>query len=258
MKIDNYGKGERGEATLRLLLRSAEAGEVPARIERIILLPIPTTRDGVNISGTDIKIGSLPSEILSGDLVAGYGIPSDVCDGIAFGGGWVYDAAKDEQFLTENAELTALGTLGYILTSEQRSIGECCVGVVGYGRIGKVLLRYLLFFGARVRVFSNREAVRDELCGYGVSTAPIFSDGKAPDFSGVDILINTAPTSLCAGFAKGRVPDNMRVIELASGNNFDGVLGVEALPGVPGKMYPKSAGRAYFNGIMRYIREATV
>jgi D-arabinose 1-dehydrogenase-like Zn-dependent alcohol dehydrogenase len=170
----------------------------------------------------------------------------------------IYDASLDEKFLAENAELTALGTLGYILTSDTKALCERTVGVVGYGRIGKVLLRYLLFFGARVCLYSTKEATRRELCGYGVRTAPLFSDSGVADFSGVDILINTAPTSLAAAFKNRRVPDSMRVIELASGNNFDGISGVEALPAIPGRMYPKSAGRVYFDGIMRALGEGNL
>ena len=253
MKIDNYGTGERADAALRLILRAAEAGEIPEAMEHLVLLPIPSTRDGVHISGSEATLHSALSSLGGGDAVVGYGLPCELVGALRLKGALVYDAALDEEFLLQNAELTALGALGYILTSIKASPSELRFGIVGYGRIGKMLLRYLLFFGARVKLFTSRAELYEELLRYGVEASPIFKKGGAPDFSGVDILINTAPTSLSGGFEKGKV-GAMRIIELASGNNFEGVEGVEYLPGLPGKTYPKSAGAALFSGIMRFIR----
>jgi hypothetical protein len=51
------------------------------------------------------------------------------------------------------------------------------------------------------------------------------------------------------------VPVGTCVIDVASGNNFEGVEGVVRLPSIPEKSYPKSAGRVYFHAIQRYMRE---
>ena len=248
MKIDNYGAGKREAEALRLLLKNED--KISRTIERIVLLPIPTTPDGLNISGCDISLISVISELCGGDLVVGYGLPAEMREVITGSGAAFIDAADDELFLKRN-ELTAIGAIGYILGSCQSEPGEMRFGVVGYGRIGRLLVRYLLFFGARVRVYTTREEVRRELCEYGVSTAPTFTEDGVADFSGLDVLINTAPVSLSAGFRGGTLPGRLRVIELASGKNFEGVAGVERLAGIPGKSYPLSAGRAYFDAIMR-------
>lgn len=254
MKIDNYGTGERCREAMRLLLREAEGGlgEGPSRI---VLLPIPSTRDGKNISGTERSLEEVLLEVGQGEVVAGYGIPEGLSCGLAERGAAVYDGAGDEDFLTENAELTALGTVGYILTTERRAPCELRFGVVGYGRIGRLLVRHLLFLGGRVKIFTSRSGLRRELGRYAVSTAPI---EEALELSEVDILINTAPTDLSHSFPTGRLPRGLRVLELASGKNFQGVEGVELLPSLPGRMYPISAGRAYFRGIMRRIREGII
>ena len=73
------------------------------------------------------------------------------------------------------------------------------------------------------------------------------------DFSGVDILINTAPKDMSKSFPEGKVLKGVRVIELASGDNFHGVEGIEALPSLPGKMYPVSAGRAYAEATLKFL-----
>jgi hypothetical protein len=47
----------------------------------------------------------------------------------------------------------------------------------------------------------------------------------------------------------------MRVIELASGENFPLISGVERLPSIPEKMYPDSAGYLYYKAITRFLKE---
>ena len=71
----------------------------------------------------------------------------------------------------------------------------------------------------------------------------------------LDVLVNTAPSPLAECFAGGKIPRGLCVIEVASGNNFVGVEGVVKLPSIPERSYPKSAGRAYFHAIQRYMRE---
>ena len=83
----------------------------------ILLLPIPTTKDGINVNGTDISLDSLTVGIDSSCAVAGYGIPAAFCERIRALGGEVYDALYDESFQQKNAELTALGALGELLSA---------------------------------------------------------------------------------------------------------------------------------------------
>ena len=133
------------------------------------------------------------------------------------------------------------------MNSSRVSIREMRIGVVGYGRIGKRLTNMLLYLGASVRVFTSREDLRLDLCEYGIATA---ASAKDADLSGLDILINTAPATI---FDKDLIPQRLRIIELASGDNFAGVAGVEKYPSVPAKMFPLSAGRAWGRAIERFL-----
>ncbi|MBO7304935.1 MAG: hypothetical protein J6V09_06905, partial [Clostridia bacterium] len=131
---------------------------------------------------------------------------------------------------------------------------ELRFGVVGYGRIGAELVKMLLFFGARVRVYSSKLSTRMELCALGIDSA----DTKelkvgALSLSDIDILINTAPTDFSGAFTGGVLPAGKRVIELASGNNFSGISGVERLPALPERAYPDSAARAYAAAVERNL-----
>ena len=65
------------------------------------------------------------------------------------------------------------------------------------------------------------------------------------DFSGLDILVNTAPQrTISAKKEKELISCGAKIVELASGNNFSSAELVR-MPAIPDKMYPLSAGRLY-------------
>ena len=254
MKIENYGAGARCEYVMRELLEMESRGEIPPAIERIVLLPIPSSRDRLHVTGTDRLIDDILSDVGDGDLVIGYGIPQASADGASRRGCTVYDAMYDEGFQEENARISAIGALGYILTELGRVPSDMNIGVVGYGRIGSILTRFLLFFGARVRVYTSNEQARAELGACGVESVYLARGERViPDIYDLDLIVNTAPTDLSDTFPDGSLPSGLRLIELASGNNFDGVTCVESLPSIPDRKYPVSAGRIYFRAVMEYI-----
>jgi dipicolinate synthase subunit A len=253
MKIENYGASQRCAEALRLL--SEWASEWPNELG-VILLPIPTTRDGIHITGSTLTIHEVLSEVRRGDVVVGYSIPKDASEYIISRGGRVCDVSGDEEFLDENAFISAVGTLEYLLSVSNSAPQDMHAGIIGYGRIGRHLARILLFLGAKIRIYTSKNATRVALGGLGVETREL--DYNAPsldDIEDLDVLINTAPSPLSACFKEKKVPVGTCVIDVASGNNFEGVEGVVRLPSIPEKNYPKSAGRVYFHAIQRYMRE---
>ena len=246
MNIETYGTGERLAVAARL------CAELP--VSHLVLLPVPTTKDNVCVSKTDIPLIDTLCNLTSGSVLVGYGLPNEYKKCAEKMGSTVLDLCYDEDFRAENADLSALGTLGYILSSERRAPCDISFGVIGYGRIGSRITRMLMFLGARVKVYTTREGVRIALGECGVDSVCI-SEGNCQsyDFSGIQVLINTAPKDMSKSFLGGKIPDGMRVIELASGNNFDGVDGVERLPSIPEKMYPESAGSTYTRAVKRVI-----
>jgi hypothetical protein len=244
MSIETYGTGERLRVAARL---SAELGLKP----HITLLPVPTTRDKKYVANTDILLEDTLENARKGSIIAGYGLPEEYRRCAEALGASVLDLFCDEEYQCENAYLTALGTLGYIMTTDRRAVSDLRFGIVGYGRIGSRLVRMLLFLSAQVRIYTSKLLSRLDLGECGIDSV---SDGEdALDFSGIDVLINTAPKDMRSSFPGGKIPEGMRVIELASGNNFAGVEGVEKLPALPEKMYPESAGSAYFKALKRFI-----
>lgn len=221
------------------------------RYRSLILLPIPSTKDGINVNGTDVSLESLCVGVDSDCVVCGYGLPVWFSDKISSLGGVVYDAIYDESFQEKNAELTALGVLGEIISEKGRAPSEVRFGVIGYGRIGSALVKYLSFLGASPVVFSSRESVRRSLGEWGIETLP---GTELSDFDKIDVLINTAPKCITdregAEFLHSA---GTSLFDLASGENFGGSERVVRLPGVPDRVFPESAGYAYAQAICRHL-----
>ena len=247
MIILSYENSLRSDSCIDYLRNSDVAGSV----ENVILLPIPSTRDNVTILNTKVYINSVIEDVDSETLVCGYGVPSMFKEKAEARGALVFDLSEDESFLLENAYTTAVCTLGIILNTESKMPTDLHIGVVGYGRIGKRLTELLLYIGAQVRVYTSRISVRDELCECGVSSV-LTSEGEF--LQGLDILINTAPARI---FSADIIGEDLRVIDLASGSNFDEGVRVEKYPSIPAKMFPVSAGVAWGKAIEHFLKYNT-
>ena len=243
MIIHSYENSLRSDACTEYLRGSS----ICQTMDNIILLPIPTSRDKTTILNTKIYINDVIELICDKTLISAYGVDDEFISLARERGALVADLARDEEFLLENAYLTALAALGIYLGTTKAAPRDTSVGVVGYGRIGKRLTGLFLYLGARVRVFTSREDTRLELCENGVSASV---SGRDYDLSGLDILINTAPATI---FEKDKIPEDLRIIDLASGDNFIGIDGVEKYPSIPAKMFPTSAGRVWGRTLERYL-----
>ena len=244
MKTLIFGKGERLAECAKVLVCEPSL----SKYSELVILPIPTTQDGTHLSGTDTTLRELVATVGEGSFVLGYGIPAGCVADMEDRGAVVCDALGDEMFLRRNAELTALGTVGVILTSGRVAVGDMKIGILGYGRIGSQLMRILLFLGARVKVYTRKNSTRVELSGYGID-AELSADGN---YDGLDFLINTAPQRILSADVIRRVGERGRVIDLASGDNFPEGVEITKLGGIPGIMYPASAGRIYAAAAVRY------
>ena len=131
MEIRTFGGGGRiRECESRLLLLG---DKLP--IKHLLLLPIPTTRDKKYISATGTPLYDLPTLCREGTFVAGYNIPGDLKEEMEKRGALVFEAALDEDFLLENAEITARGAVGSLLCDTRLDISDMKIGIIGYGRI---------------------------------------------------------------------------------------------------------------------------
>ena len=215
---------------------------------RIHLLPIPTK----GLLGNKAACEAFLSGAREGDFVFGYGIPAALAELLRARGLLVSDVERDEAFIEENAALTAEVTMGYLL-SEPRAPRDLKVGIIGYGRIGRALCRMLLFFGAKVRIFTERDYVRTGLGAAGIESRPIrYEAGAAADLTGLDILIQTAPAKI---FIKGNAPP-CPFWNLAAAAYVGEGVAVRQLSALPARVTYESGGRALARAVLRGIENA--
>ena len=249
MKIRTFGVGGRQRECERLL--SEKIGN--SSVGELLLLPIPTTRDGKHITGDLVALSQLVSYASADTAVVGYGIPSDIADDIRGRGGLVFDAGEDGEFLEANADITARGALGWILREMPKDAPDMKIGIIGYGRIGRRLAELLLFLGAEIVVYTTRESLARELCAVGISARS--SDWEPPE-DGLDLLVNTAPARLLSPECEARTLSSMKILDLASGKIFGENENLVKLSSIPEAFYPTSAGKVYADRIIKFLAEA--
>ena len=251
MEIHIYEDSVRARACAALINKGGELAD----LRRVILLPIPTTRDGIRLTGSEKWVDEALEQADGETLVVAYGLPSSSRARLEERGSLLLDCSLDEDFLVANGELTAEATLGILLNTEPRAPRDLSVGVVGYGRIGKHVTALLLYLGANVRVYTSREGTRLELCEFGVASRMSLADA---DLSGLDLLINTAPAKIFGTSGGVGIPEGLRIIDLASGDNFPEGVKVERYPSLPAKMFPYSAGRIWYESIERFLKKGYI
>ena len=236
MEIFTFGEGARLDFCREYFAAAKGEG-------RLLLLPIPTTKDNIHIKGTDLPLSEIYPLCAEGTAVACYGLPREVSLSASERGATVIDGLACEDFLLKNAELTALGAMGVILTEYKKCPAQMRVGIIGYGRIGKALLRHLLFLGAGVKVFSRSEETRRLLGERGVQSGAFPPE---EGYFGLDILVNTAPSSVMGKEELSAYAEaGLGIIDLASGVCFPDSPYVKKLPSIPEAFYPESGGRLY-------------
>ncbi|MBQ3015498.1 MAG: hypothetical protein IJD79_01820 [Clostridia bacterium] len=255
MNIHTYGADQRlefcREYILKRRIRAAKS---------IALLPIPTSKDGITLNGSREPLSELAEKLSSYDVVVGYGIAKEYRALLSERGAVVIDVSRDEEYLAENASLTAVGTVGRILTEERSAPCDLSFGIIGYGRIGQRLLHILMFLSGKVTVFTSKRELRQELCMLGISgvdSLSFESPEAAAKLSELDILINTAPARLISDNMRDSLA-KVRIIELAPGDNLPEGVAVERFSAVPSFMYPRSAGIALGKSVLRMLGEMDI
>lgn len=212
----------------------------------VILLPVPVTRDGVNINCA-----------LSGKI-----IPLDIINGSrkntkVFGGGKLSidnytDYLSLDGYALKNAVLTAEGAIAYAVENTDYSLWKSRVLVIGYGRVGKVLTDRLKGFNADLTVSARNErdfAMLDTIGIKHIKTQKIEHN--------FDIVFNTVDIKHSEVTAKSLA--GSLFIDLSSRGGFD--IGTAEkyniryikLPSVPAKCAPKTAGEIIAETVIELV-----
>ena len=213
-------------------------------------VPGEQPRDKKYITGTDMSLSSAARLFGEGTLAVGYAMPEELCLFASERGAEIYDLSLDEDFLYENARLSAKGALGVILTDFRREPADLKIGIIGYGRIGKEMLAQLLFLGAAPKVYTGRKEVCLSLCEAGVECELV---SEKSDFSGLDLIVNTAPAKIISDESLALLPSDTRILDLASGKIFPDCDRVKKLASIPETAYPESGGKIMAKYVLKRL-----
>lgn len=175
--------------------------------------------------------------------------------------GDIYDYTDDETFTLRNAELTAEGAIGLILNEYEGAVYGTEILVTGYGRIGKVLSRYLSMMGAKVTVAARNPDDRDMIAYRGMTAA----DYPALDWSRYQVIVNTVPAEVIDRESIAQMREDVFIIDLASlpgGVDFSAakereLTCIHALS-LPGKTAPLTAGIIIKDTIMNILNREEI
>ncbi len=157
---------------------------------------------------------------------------------------------ENERFQATNSRLTAEGALMIMLEHSIKSISECCVLILGFGRTG----------AAVARILNRFNVVLDVATTSSIRPAHAFAHNIIPlnsfDFAKYDIIINTVPSPIVKDSELMSMRAGTIYIDLASkpaiNLEYAKYLGVDAdiYPALPAKICPLSAAKAMYDYII--------
>jgi len=184
----------------------------------------------------------------------------DICDkkGIL-----VADYASREEFEIMNAIPTAEGAIELAMANTSHTIHNSNCLVAGFGRIGKVLSRYLHHLGAKVTVSARKPGDFSWIFANGYSC--INTSDLSAHAEKFDIIFNTIPHLVLDSKVLGLTKKTVLIIDLASrpgGVDFDAASTlcrktIHALS-LPGKVAPVTAGRYIRDTVYHMMEELGV
>lgn len=182
----------------------------------IVILPMPVTQDGETINapmyGSSIRLDAVMRNISPDAVVFGGKLTPELVKKykrLRF-----YDYLEREDFAVKNAVATAEGAIALAVTETPFTLWNCRCLVVGYGRIGKTLVRLLSALGARVDAAARRCCDRAWI--NTVSCGAYDTADMERYIGNYDLIFNTVPNKLIDRTVLEKMKTGALVIDLAS------------------------------------------
>lgn len=215
-----------------------ESGEINGDV---LLLPVPTTRDGETVFAPFSERKIYLSEIADkadGKLIltCNYSFKDKNC----------IDYGKLDSYSLLNAVPTAEGAIKLAIENTPFTLWQSRILVIGFGRVGKVLADRLKALGASVTVSARKPADFALIRALGYNAAETQTAGEI--LSDYDIVFNTVDVKIIEDKAFEDCSLKL-IIDLSSAGGFDiaaardrGICALKA-PGLPGITAPLTAGK---------------
>ncbi len=224
------------------------------RLPTIVAGPIPFG----DCAGSEIvKLSS----IYNIKAVFGGLIPDSIISYLEFNNIEVCDYLKDEKLVSYNAISTAEGAIAKAISEHPVNISDNSAIVIGYGRCGRIIAKYLKAIGCKVTVCVRSQNSFINSMNDGFAT--IYYYTLKAVISQYDFIFNTAPTLVINEDMLFTLNCNNLIIDIASkpgGIDYNAArsLGIKAihLLSIPGIYSPKSSAQALSECINEYIGRA--
>ena len=172
----------------------------------------------------------------------------------------ICETSKLDEISVLNAVPTAEGAIQAAMENTDITIHKSQSFVLGFGRCGKILALTLKALGADVSVAARRTEVLALIEAMNFNPVPI---GQLADkISSADIIFNTIPALVVDAEVLYRIKSSTIIIDISSfpyGVDFAVAerLNIKAiiLPGLPGKVAPKTAGKILAQVYPQLIKE---
>lgn len=224
-----------------------------------VILPLPCSRDGLRVCGTDEYDPIYCDSVLEKrptNIIGGL-IKQDFRDKAEKNGIKCYDYGKSESVVPLNAILTAEAALAVAVSETNGSIYGSDALVLGYGRIGKALCKYLKSLGADVTATSRDEDTLLKIKADGYEAVETFKAFENADR--FDYVFNTAPYPVLNRQFFAHTKQNAFVCDLATASGADTVaakkrgINFGIYGSLPAKYSPSASAAAVIKDIIRYF-----
>lgn len=160
----------------------------------------------------------------------------------------ICETSKLDEISILNAVPTAEGAIQVAMEHTDITINKSNSFVLGFGRCGKILALTLKALGAEVSVVARKPEALAWVEALNLTPVPL---GQLVDrISAADIIFNTIPALVVDAEVLYRIKNSTIIIDISSfpyGVDFNVAerLNIKAiiLPGLPGKVAPKTAGK---------------
>ena len=225
-----------------------------------VILPLPVTTDEKTVNTLLSSDTIFIDDILQCNpkLIFGGLITDNLSEKLSSRNITYYDYYKSEALTIKNAVLTAEAAVAIAINCTDFSIFESEALVIGYGRIGRILSRYLKSLGANVTATSRNNGVlsaikADNITPENTELVPLIA-GK------FDYIFNTAPYPILNRTFFKNCKKTVFVEDLATNSGVDLASakehGINAgiYSGLPGKHSPQTAAKYIADEIINYLK----
>jgi dipicolinate synthase subunit A len=234
-----------------------------------VILPLPVSPDGVRISlplapqDECIRIDRLFSIVPQNALLMGGRFSPAVKAMAEEKGLLLFDYFKSEELQQKNALPTAEGAVSILMREIPRTVSGLSVGVTGFGRVARALIKLLLAMDAKVTVAARKYSDIKAAAALGCDTVHLVNGSSLSLLCRkTDVIFNTVPHWIFSADILAAMPKQSLIIDLASAPGgvdaaaatAHGIRVIWALS-LPGKYAPVTAGEIIADTLLSYMRE---